>query len=67
MKQVEFKMPLRMLAALCFLLLSASAIAQQIAVNGHVKDATGEQRAMARQLTSTVTLRLTVIKATNCK
>ena len=42
MKQVEFKMPLRMLAALCFLLLSASAIAQQIAVNGHVKDATGE-------------------------
>ena len=35
MKQVEFKMPLRMLAALCFLLLSASAIAQQIAVNGH--------------------------------
>ena len=42
MKQVEFKMPLRMLAALCFLLLSASAIAQQITVNGHVKDATGE-------------------------
>lgn len=42
MKQVKFRFPVRMLALLCGLLLSASAFAQQITVNGHVKDATGE-------------------------
>ena len=42
MKQVKFTMPLRMLAILCGLFLSVSAFAQQITVNGHVKDATGE-------------------------
>ncbi|MBQ4023201.1 MAG: TonB-dependent receptor [Prevotella sp.] len=42
MKQVKFKLPLRMLALLCGIILSASAFAQQITVNGHVKDATGE-------------------------
>ena len=42
MKQVKFKMPLRMLALFCGLILSATAFAQQITVNGHVKDATGE-------------------------
>ena len=42
MKQVKFTLPLRMLALVCGLILSASAFAQQIAVNGHVKDATGE-------------------------
>lgn len=35
-------MPLRMLALICGLILTASAFAQQITVNGHVKDATGE-------------------------
>ena len=35
-------MPLRMLALICGLILSATAFAQQITVNGHVKDATGE-------------------------
>ena len=35
-------MPLRMLALFCGLILSATAFAQQITVNGHVKDATGE-------------------------
>ena len=42
MKQVKFTLPLRMLALVCGLILSASAFAQQITVNGHVKDATGE-------------------------
>ena len=42
MKQVKFKMPLRMFALVCGLLLTATAFAQQITVNGHVKDATGE-------------------------
>ncbi|MBQ7421742.1 MAG: TonB-dependent receptor [Prevotella sp.] len=42
MKQVKFKFPVRMLALLCGLFLSVSAFAQQVAVNGHVKDATGE-------------------------
>lgn len=42
MKQVKFTMPLRMLAFICGIILSASAFAQQITVNGHVKDATGE-------------------------
>ncbi|MCH4147915.1 MAG: TonB-dependent receptor [Prevotella sp.] len=42
MKQVKITMPLRMLAIICGLLLSVSAFAQDITVNGHVKDATGE-------------------------
>ncbi|MBQ9532709.1 MAG: TonB-dependent receptor [Prevotella sp.] len=42
MKQVKFTLPLRMLALICGLILSASAFAQQITVNGHVKDTTGE-------------------------
>ena len=42
MKQVHLKMPLRMLAALFGLILSASALGQQITVKGHVVDATGE-------------------------
>ncbi|MBQ8048007.1 MAG: TonB-dependent receptor [Prevotella sp.] len=42
MKQVKFTLPLRMLALICGLILSASAFAQQITVNGHVKDSTGE-------------------------
>ena len=42
MKQVKTKLPLRMLALICGLILSATAFAQQITVNGHVKDATGE-------------------------
>ena len=41
MKHVK-QMPLRMVALLCGLILTASAFAQKIAVNGHVKDATGE-------------------------
>ena len=40
MKQVNL-LPLRMLAIVCGLILSASAFAQ-ITVNGHVKDGTGE-------------------------
>ena len=42
MKQVQTTMPLRMLMLFCGLILAASAFAQQITVNGHVKDATGE-------------------------
>ncbi|MBQ9651105.1 MAG: SusC/RagA family TonB-linked outer membrane protein, partial [Prevotella sp.] len=42
MKQVKFRMPLRMLALVCGLILSVGAFAQQITVNGNVKDATGE-------------------------
>ena len=42
MKQVKFKFPVRMLAIICGLLLSVSAFAQQITVQGQVKDATGE-------------------------
>ena len=42
MKQVHLKMPLRMLAALFGLILSASALGQEITVKGHVVDATGE-------------------------
>ena len=42
MKQVKITLPLRMLAFVCGLILSASAFAQQITVNGQVKDATGE-------------------------
>ena len=42
MKQVKIKLPLRMMAILCGLILSAGAFAQSFTVNGHVKDATGE-------------------------
>lgn len=42
MKQVRFTMPLRMLMLICGLILSVTAFAQQITVNGHVKDQTGE-------------------------
>ncbi|MGN0068442.1 MAG: SusC/RagA family TonB-linked outer membrane protein [Prevotella sp.] len=42
MKQVKFRIPVRVLALLFGLFLSASAFAQQITVKGHVKDATGE-------------------------
>ena len=42
MKQVKSKLPLRLWAVLCGLMISVSALAQQITVNGHVKDATGE-------------------------
>ncbi len=42
MKQVNFTLPLRMLVLVFGLVLSASAFAQQITVNGHVKDGTGE-------------------------
>jgi iron complex outermembrane receptor protein len=42
MKQVKFKFPVRMLALICGLFLSIGAFAQQLTVNGHVKDATGE-------------------------
>ncbi len=40
--KVRIKLPLRMFAMLCGLLLSVSAFAQQITVKGLVKDATGE-------------------------
>ena len=42
MKQVKFTMPQRMLALICGLILSVTAFAQQITVNGNVVDATGE-------------------------
>ncbi len=42
MKQVNIRIPLRMLALMLGLFLSAGAFAQQIAVKGHVKDASGE-------------------------
>ena len=42
MKQVKFKIPVRVIVLLCGLFLSVGAFAQQITVNGHVKDATGE-------------------------
>ena len=41
MKQVKL-MPKRMLALICGLILSITAFAQQITVNGNVVDATGE-------------------------
>ena len=41
MKQVKFRIPLRMMAVIFGLVLSIGAFAQ-ITVNGHVKDATGE-------------------------
>lgn len=42
MKQVKIKLPLRMFAFIFGLLLSISAFAQQNAVKGNVKDASGE-------------------------
>ncbi len=42
MKQVKFKFPVRLLALMCGLFLTVNAFAQQIAVKGLVKDATGE-------------------------
>ena len=42
MKQVNMQFPLRMLSLLLGLFLSVGAFAQQIAVKGHVKDASGE-------------------------
>ena len=42
MKQVKFRRPVRLLALICGLFMTATAFAQQIAVNGFVKDATGE-------------------------
>ena len=42
MKQVNMKIPFRTLALLLGLFLSVGAFAQQIAVKGHVKDASGE-------------------------
>ena len=42
MKQVNFANPVRLLSLLVGLFLSASAFAQSFTVNGHVKDATGD-------------------------
>ena len=42
MKQVNLRIPFRILALFLGLFLSVSAMAQQIAVNGHVEDAAGE-------------------------
>ena len=42
MKQVKFKTSFRLMALLLGLFLSVGAFAQQITVQGHVKDATGE-------------------------
>ena len=42
MKQVKFTSLQKMLTLVCGLILSVSAFAQQITVNGHVKDATDE-------------------------
>jgi TonB-linked SusC/RagA family outer membrane protein len=42
MKQVNFRIPCRILALTLGLFLSVGAFAQQIAVKGHVKDASGE-------------------------
>jgi iron complex outermembrane receptor protein len=42
MNQVKCIMPLRMFTILCGLLLSVSTFAQQITVNGHIKDTSGE-------------------------
>lgn len=42
MKQIIIRIPLRMLAILFGVFLSVGSFAQQITVNGHVKDATGE-------------------------
>ena len=43
MKQVNMKIPFRMLALLLGLFLSVGAFAQQITVKGHVKDSKGEE------------------------
>ena len=42
MKQVNFAIPVRLLSLLLGLFLSVSAFAQSFTVNGHVKDATGD-------------------------
>ena len=42
MKQVNFAIPVRALGLILGLFLSVSAFAQSLTVNGHVKDATGE-------------------------
>ena len=42
MKQVKFAIPVRAIGLILGLFLSVSAFAQNITVNGHVKDATGE-------------------------
>ena len=42
MKQVNFAIPVRLFGLLLGLFLSASAFGQSLTVNGHVKDATGE-------------------------
>ena len=42
MKQVNIRLPQRMVALLLGLFLTVGVFAQQIAVKGHVKDATGE-------------------------
>ena len=42
MKHVNFKLPLRMIALFWGLILTASTYAQNISVNGHVEDSTGE-------------------------
>lgn len=42
MKQVNIRIPFRIMALMLGLFLSVGAFAQQITVNGHVKDATGE-------------------------
>ncbi len=42
MKQVKIKLPLRIMAIVFGLFLTATAFAQTFTVNGHVKDATGE-------------------------
>lgn len=42
MKQVNIQFPLRMMAFVLAVFLSVGAFAQQLTVNGHVKDATGE-------------------------
>ena len=42
MKQAKLKFPVRMFVLLCGLLLSVGAFAQNVSVNGNVKDASGE-------------------------
>ena len=53
MKQVRFKLPLRMLTLAGGLLLTASSFAQSNAIKGQVKDASGEP-VMGAPLQSTV-------------
>ena len=42
MKQVKMKLPLRMLILVLGMFFAATGFAQNITVNGHVEDATGE-------------------------